>query len=168
LLISRGKVMRGVAIIQSAVPRMGAAGSVAESPAFLAVSAHGRGLVGEIESGMTAIDDALERSERTGERWCAAELLRIKGELSLAPGAPDHSAAEEYFRRALDIANGQGTLSWELRIGLSLCRLRVKQGRGDEGRRLLAAIHDRFSEGFGTADLVAAKQLLNAREKGSG
>jgi predicted ATPase len=161
LLISQGQVTRGAAIIQSTVPRMGAAGSVAESPAFLAVLAHGRGLARQLESGLTAINEALERSESTGERWCASELLRIKGGLLLSPGAPDCPAAEEYFRRALDLARRQGALSWELRIVLSMCRLRVTQGRGDEGRRELASLYDRFTEGFGTADLVAAKQLLD-------
>jgi predicted ATPase len=161
LLISQSQVTRGAAIIQSTVPRMGAAGSVAESPAFLAVLAHGRGLARQLESGLAAIDEALERSESTGERWCAAGLPRIKGELLLSPGAPDHSAAEEYFRRALEQARRQVALSWELRIGLSPCRLRVTQGRGDEGRRELTSVYGRFTEGFGTADLIAAKQLLD-------
>ena len=161
LLISQGQVTRGAAIIQSTVPRLGAAGSLAESPAFLAVLAHGRRLARQLESGLAAINEALERSETTGERWCAAELLRIKGELLLSPDAPDRSGAEECFQRALDSARRQGALSWELRIGLSLCRLRVTQGRGDEGRRELASIYDRFTEGFDTADLIAAKQLLD-------
>jgi hypothetical protein len=161
LLISQGQLTRGAAIIQSAVPRMGAAGSVAESPAFLAVLAHGRGLARQWESGLAAINEALERSESTGERWCMAELLRIKGEPLLSPGAPDRSAAEEYFRQALEQARRQGALSWELRIGLSLCRLTVTQGRGDEGRRELASIYDSFTEGFDTADLIAAKHLLD-------
>jgi predicted ATPase len=164
LLISQGQVARGVAIIQSTVPRLGAAGSLAESPAFLAVLAHGRRLARQLESGLAAINEALERSESTGERWCAAELLRIKGELLLSPDAPDRPGAEECFQRAFDSARRQGALSWELRIGLSLCRLRVTQGRGDEGRRELASIYDRFTEGFGTADLIAAKQLLDARD----
>jgi hypothetical protein len=113
------------------------------------------------ERGIRA-EDAARR--RMASRLPPADPRSALCPLSLAPWAPDHPAAEEYFRRALDIANGQGALSWELRIGLSLCRLRVTQGRGDEGRRLLAAIYSRFSEGFGTADLVAAKQLLHARE----
>jgi len=50
-------------------------------------------------------------------------------------------------------------LSWELRIGLSVCSLRTSRGRGAEGRGELASLYDRFTEGFGTSDLVAAKQL---------
>jgi predicted ATPase len=161
LLISQGQAARGAAIIQSAVPRMGAAGSVAESPAFLAALARGWGRARQFENGLAAIDEALERSESIGERWCTAELLRIKGELLLLTGTPDCSAAEEYFQRSLDSARRQGALSWELRVGLSMCRLRVIQGRADEGRRELASLYGRFTEGFDTADLIAAKQLLD-------
>jgi hypothetical protein len=89
------------------------------------------------ERGIRA-EDAARR--RMASRLPPADPRSALCSLSLAPWAPDHPAAEEYFRRALDIANGQGALSWELRLGLSLCRLRVTQGRGDEGRRLLAAI----------------------------
>jgi hypothetical protein len=39
--------------------------------------------------------------------------------------------------------------------------LRATQGAGGEGRRELASLYDRFTEGFGTSDLVAEKQLLD-------
>jgi predicted ATPase len=162
LLISQGQAIRGAAIIQSAVPRMGAAGSVAESPAFLAVLAHGRGLARQLESGLAAINEALERSESTGERWCTAELLRIKGELLLSLDAPDRSATEEYFRRALDSAGRQGALGWELRAATSLARLLHNQDGSSDAREMLQTVYDRFTEGFDTADLIAAKQLLDA------
>jgi predicted ATPase/DNA-binding winged helix-turn-helix (wHTH) protein len=162
LLISQGQVTRGAAIIQSAVPRMGAAGSVAESPAFLAILAHGRGLARQWESALAAIDEALERSDSTGERWCAAELLRIKGELLLSPGVADRVAAEECFQRALGQARRQGALGWELRAALSLCRLRVTQGRHSEAKQILTPVYGRFTEGFETTDLRAAGELLNS------
>jgi predicted ATPase/DNA-binding winged helix-turn-helix (wHTH) protein len=162
LLISQGHVTRGVAILQSTVPRMGAAGSVAESPAFLAVLAHGRGLARQLDSGLAAINEALERSEITGERWCAAELLRIKGGLLLSPGEPDRSAAEEHFRRALEQARRQGALGWELRAATSLARLLHDQDGSSDAQVMLQTVYNRFTEGFDTADLIAAKQLLDA------
>ena len=162
LLIRQGQVIRGVAIIQSTVPRMGAVGSVAESPAFLAVLAHGRGLTRQFDSGLAAINEALERSESTGERWCAAELLRIKGGLLLTPDEPDRSAAEEYFRRALEQARRQGALGWELRAATSLARLLHEQDDSSGAKVMLRTVYNRFTEGFDTADLIAAKQLLDA------
>jgi predicted ATPase len=69
-------------------------------------------------------------------------------------------AAEDHFRQALGWARRQGALSWELRTATSLARLWRDRGRADAARRLLRPICDRFTEGFGTADLKAAKALL--------
>jgi hypothetical protein len=44
---------------------------------------------------------------------------------------------------------------------MSLSSLWQKQGKKDDARRLLIEIYGRFTEGFETADLKAAKALLN-------
>jgi hypothetical protein len=61
--------------------------------------------------------------------------------------------AESRFRRALAIARRQGARSLELRVALSMGRLRQKQGRRAEACELLAAMYGWFSEGFATRDL---------------
>ena len=68
--------------------------------------------------------------------------------------------AEDYFNRAAQMARGQGALFWELRIALSLARLRARQGHRHEARALLASVYDRFTEGFTTSDMQAAGALL--------
>jgi predicted ATPase len=111
--------------------------------------------------GLEAIDKALARSERNEIRWCVAELLRIKGELLLLQGAPGAAAtAEDHFRQALDWARRQGSLSWELRIATSLARLLHDEGRSADASALLQPVYERFTEGFETVDLKAAKALL--------
>jgi predicted ATPase len=123
------------------------------------------GLTGEVAQGLAAIEAALALSERNEERWCVAELLRIKGELLLLRAEEGAGAAgENHFRQALDCAHRQGTLSWELRAATSLARLWRGQGRPTEAMALLRPVYDRFSEGFKTADLKAAKALLDALE----
>jgi predicted ATPase len=69
--------------------------------------------------------------------------------------------AEECFRKAIAIAQRRRAKSWELRASLSLARLLMKQDRGAEARSMLAEIYYWFTEGFDTADLKDAKQLLN-------
>ena len=87
-----------------------------------------------------------------------AELMRVQGALLLLQGAPGATtAAEGHFRQALDWAHRQGALSWELRAAMSLARLLRDRDRIGEARDLLAPIYQRFTEGFGTADL----QCLN-------
>lgn len=105
---------------------------------------------------------ALERSERTEERWCLAELLRIKGDLVLLEGGCNAvAAAEGLFADSLAWARRQAVLSWELRTSISFARLQRDQGRRQEAHDLLASVYGRFTEGFETADLLAARQLLD-------
>src|SRR5208283_5972180 len=81
-----------------------------------------------------------------------------KGQLLLRQGHPD--AAEELFRKALSIAQGQAAKVWELRAAMSLARLRRDHVRRAEARDLLAPFYGWFTEGFDTSDLNEAKALL--------
>jgi predicted ATPase len=119
------------------------------------------GRAGQIADGLAAIEEAIEQSERTEERWLIAELLRTKGELLLLQDAPGAAAAAEgQFRQALDWARRQGALSWELRTASSLARLWRDQHRDGEARELLGSVYGRFTEGFATTDLREARSLL--------
>jgi predicted ATPase len=67
---------------------------------------------------------------------------------------------ENLLIKSLETARRQQALSWQLRTACDLVRLRQGQGRGDEGLTLLQSIYDQFTEGFGTADLIHARTLL--------
>ena len=45
---------------------------------------------------------------------------------------------------------------------MSLCRLGQGEGKSEEERKMLEEIYGWFTEGFDTADLKEAKQLLEA------
>ena len=128
---------------------------------LLAELAAGLGRAGQIAEGLGVVDKALARSEQTEAGWCLAELLRTKGELLLLERVPIAvETAEKCFHRALDVARDQGALSWELRAATSLARLWRGQQRVNQARKLLGPVYRRFTEGFDTADLVAARTLL--------
>jgi len=116
---------------------------------------------GHVEEISAIVDETLERAERNQELWAFPEALRIKGELLLARNEPDPGLAEEYFVGSLDRARTQGTPSWELRTAMSIARLKRHQGKREEARGLLELAYGRFTEGFDTADLKRAKQLLS-------
>jgi hypothetical protein len=121
------------------------------------------GLAGDAAAGLETVNEAIQRCEANEEGWYLAELLRIRGELFRQNGeAHSSAAAEQDFLRALNCADEQGALSLALRTAISLARLRRDQGRAAEARSHLATVYGQFSEGFGTADLRAAKQLLAA------
>jgi adenylate cyclase len=127
----------------------------------LGTFAEALGAAGQVEQGLVAIDEALARSERTEAGWCMAELRRIKGDLVLLEGGQNSvDAAQNHFLEALDWAQRQGALSWELRAATSLSRLWHDQGRTEEAHELLGPIYNRFTEGFETVDLRAAKALI--------
>ena len=161
LVIQHGDVLTGLRLLRAGFDEFGEAGSaVFRLIAFLMAEALGR--AGQNAEGLAAIEDAIARSERTEEHWAMAELVRVKGELLLLQGAPGAATAgEDHFRQALDWARRQGALSWELRAATSLARLLRDRDRIGEARDLLAPIYERFTEGFGTADLLTAKALLD-------
>ena len=93
--------------------------------------------------------------------WNTPEQLRIDAELLLwhnPPGAV--TAAEAKLLRALEIAREQSALSWELRSAMNLARLWRRHGRTREARDLLATTYGKFTEGFGTSDLIRARRLI--------
>jgi predicted ATPase len=117
---------------------------------------------GRIADGFAAAEQAIARAEQTKARWLLPELLRIKGELLLLQAATGATAAaEDHFRQALDWARRQDALSLELRAATSLARLLRDQGRSADARGLLRPVYERFTEGFATTDLRAARVLLD-------
>jgi predicted ATPase len=119
--------------------------------------------LGRLSEALAAVDQALAKADAGGERYYVPELLRIKGELLLREtGDECVAAAENCFDRALTVAREQDALFWELRGALSLARLRTRQDRPDEARQILAPVYDRFTEGFETADLRAARAMLES------
>jgi hypothetical protein len=120
-------------------------------------------------TGLCELAEALARAGRIAEGlavseagWLTPELLRLKDELFLLQSS--HAVAEtaaDLFRQALDGVRRQETLSWELRAATSLARLLRNQCRPSDAIAVLQPVYDRFTEGFGTADLRAAKQLLD-------
>jgi predicted ATPase len=89
------------------------------------------------------------------------ELLRIKGEV-LLQRKPNARDAEDQFLQSVAWARRQGALSWELRSTTSLARLWRDQARTKEAHELLAPVYHRFTEGFDTVDVKAAKALVES------
>src|SRR5262249_42876132 len=126
-------------------------------PALLGVLADGYAMAGDVPEAVTAIQQAIAASERTGIRWCLPELLRIKGQVAqLGEDEGSHARAEEAFGHALELSRHQGSLSWQLRAASSLARLWAREGRSRKARELVRGVYQAFTEGFQTRDLVEA------------
>jgi tetratricopeptide (TPR) repeat protein len=114
-----------------------------------------------VEEGLSAVREALDEAVETEVRFYEGEINRLEGELVLVSAAPDESAAEASFRKAIALARRRDAKPWELRAATSLARLLARQGRREEARGLLTPIYGWFTEGFDTADLKEAKALLD-------
>jgi predicted ATPase/DNA-binding winged helix-turn-helix (wHTH) protein len=163
LFVERGEFVQGLLVLRDAFETCGRTGwrlSYAEFKSALALALAG---TGRLDEAFVAIDGAMtaDREGADGRGWYSPELLRIKGELLLQQAADQSApAAEDCFNEAAQIAREQGALFWELRIALSVARLRVSRGRHHEARAPLAAVYGRFTEGFATADMQAARIML--------
>jgi predicted ATPase len=164
LLVERGAFAQGLLVLRDAFETSDRTGwhiSYAEFKGALALGLAG---TGRLDEALVAVDDAMavDRQDADGHGWYAPELFRIKGEVLLRQGAGQLAlAAEDCFDQAAQMAREQGALFWELRVALSVARLRVSQGRRHEARAPLASVYDRFTEGFATADLQAARTMLD-------
>jgi predicted ATPase len=160
LEIQRGDAITGLRLLRAGFDEIGEAGfAVFRLIAILTAEALGR--AGQTADGLAAIEEAIARAELTEEHWATAELVRVRGELLLLQGASGAAAAEDHFRQSLDWSRRQGALSWELRAAMSLARLSHKKGRSADAVACLRPVYDRFTEGFGTADLQRARTLLD-------
>jgi predicted ATPase len=161
LLARRGDIDAAAAVFRGAVDDVRRARLAPRFTSILGYYAEVLGHAGDIAGAHTIIDEALQRSDSNEERWCIAELLRIKGDIVRRQ---DHATAideaEDYLLRSLDWARRHDSLLWELRAAVSFAELRRGQGRLVEARDLLMPVYQRFTEGFGSADLRAAENLL--------
>jgi predicted ATPase/DNA-binding winged helix-turn-helix (wHTH) protein len=163
LLVERGEFAQGLPVLRDAFETCDRTGwrlSYAEFKGALALALTG---TRRLDEAFVALDEAMavDREGADGHGWYGPELLRIKGEVLLQQAGDQSTlAAEDCFNQAAQMAREQGALFWELRVALSVARLRVSQGRHHEARATLAAVYDRFTEGFATADMQAARTLL--------
>ena len=157
-LAEQGQGEEGIAQICQGLVAWRATGAEGFRPYYLALLAEAYGKMGRAEDGLTALAEALEAVDRTGERYYEAELYRLRGELTLQqenqkskgknqkakietdprPLTPDpQGEAEVCFLKAIEIAQHQQAKSLELRAVMSLVRLRQQQATQPGSRTTL-------------------------------
>ena len=152
-LMQRGmRVWRGIGAQQSVTYQLGLLAAVYAKS-------------GRVDDGLQTLAEGLALAEQTDERYHLADLHRLQGDLLLAQSQGKEAEAQASFEQALQIARRQQAKSLELRAAVSLARLWRRQDKSREAHGLLAPVYAWFSEGFGTADLIEARDLLKALEE---
>lgn len=165
VLVRRGDVAEGLRRMQCELTDQQATRRSPRYMVLLGELAAALGTSGEYREALEAIDEALERAEHDEERWYLPELMCIKGRILLLESGPGaEEAAQSQFLQALASARQQEALSLELRAATALARLRASSGRASQARAELLPVFERFTQGSATADLRAARTLLDQLE----
>jgi len=164
---------KGWAIARSGSPETGgdllvkgldqwrATGARLMDPYLVGMIAEVRTLQGRWQDAEDHISQGLEMIAETGDRFVAPVLLRLRGQL--APDSMDRTGEPNatWLRRAIEEAKDQDSRLEGLRAATSLARILAERGERRQAVDLLAPVYRWFTEGLDTADLKAAKALLD-------
>lgn len=121
-LSARGQHAEGLAELQAGLASWRQIGSVLGRPHFLGLLAEAHGHGGHPAAGLVTVTEAIQECERTGERWLAPDLHRLRGNLTLAATGDARQARAE-FTQAVEVANAQGSVLFEGRARSALAAL---------------------------------------------
>ncbi|QVW26108.1 winged helix-turn-helix domain-containing protein [Pseudomonas hormoni] len=167
LLIGQDRVDAGIHLLHDCLNVLSIENHQVLTTMFVRCLAKGVAAKGRYDNAIEIASGALEMVENVGETFDTPEILRVTADLYAYRPSPDLALAEQYLNRSLACAERLSALAWELRTAISLTRLHLLQGRDAEAGQRLQSVYNRFSEGFDSADLRAAKQLLNSLNKQS-
>jgi class 3 adenylate cyclase/predicted ATPase len=159
-LLRAGELQDGIAQMRTVIRVREHYGTHISFPYFKCVLAEALAAAGDTDAALAAIGEAQEQAERPGweERAHYPEILRVKGWILQQQGM--HDAAVAALDASLDAARARNMKSWELRTCTTLARLLAASGERGRARELLAPAYGWFTEGFETADLRAARTML--------
>jgi predicted ATPase/class 3 adenylate cyclase len=134
-------------------------------PMLLSLDASANHRAGRPANGLHSIDAAIEIMSPGAGTTLLPELHILKGDLLAALAADeggDGSGAENWYRLAFDRARDLYARMSQLRAATRLCRVWQANGDHKAAERTLAPVYATFTEGFATADLLEARDLLAA------
>jgi predicted ATPase/DNA-binding winged helix-turn-helix (wHTH) protein len=160
LAVSRNDPEAGVELLRSALATLEAVQHKGMTMVFLGALAEGLRKTLQIEEAFLTITEAIARAKTYGGTFYLAELLRVKAQILVTMPRQDRSLAVDCLNEALTVAREQSALALELRSATTLAQLLAECGQHDQARHVLTTVYDRFTEGFGTADLRIARQVI--------
>ena len=128
-----GDPAQGISWIEDGIGDYRAIGSILDLPFFLALKAEALHLANRTSEALEAIREAEALAERSEERWCCAELHRLRGVFLAAMGA-DEAQIEASFCEAIRTAKEQKSVSLEKRAEATYAEYRRQKASGSGGR----------------------------------
>jgi predicted ATPase/DNA-binding winged helix-turn-helix (wHTH) protein len=162
LSIHQGRANEGVEQLRSALGLIHSVRYELLTTEFNLSLVRGLTAIGEFAEAFSLIDATADAVETNGDSSYTPELLRLKATLLQSTPEPRADETERLLTRSLEISRTQGARSWELRAATDLAALLADRGEQERARTILEPVFARFTEGFDTADLQAAKRLLTS------
>ncbi|MDH6170766.1 putative ATPase/DNA-binding winged helix-turn-helix (wHTH) protein [Variovorax boronicumulans] len=160
LAVRRGDATRGVQAIQDCLVELRESRYELLTTAFNLTLAEGLTALGKTTDALELLDDTLALVHAKGDLYNLPELLRAKARALSRVSPSRKEEAEECLIQSLASSRHQGARAWELRTALDLARLWQAGGRKREAQSLLQSVLAHYTEGFETADLQDAEELL--------
>jgi predicted ATPase/DNA-binding winged helix-turn-helix (wHTH) protein len=160
LAVKRGQAEAGISLLRDALEMLHGHRYELLTTTFNSALAEGLAIAGLSTEALALIDQTIALVERNGDLFMIPELLRIKAVILMMLPDPDLALAERCFLQSLELAERQSALSWQLRTATGLAQLYLVQNQSVQAKNILAPLYGRFTEGFETSDLLAARILL--------
>jgi predicted ATPase/DNA-binding winged helix-turn-helix (wHTH) protein len=160
LAIARDELRTGINLLRGALETLTTLKMNVLLTLFMGALAEGLRKSGQVEEAFAIINQTIELATDRGSTFDMAELLRVKAQILAAMPQYGRGPAVECLTESLAVAKAQSALALELRSTIDLARLLTEIGRRDQARHDLALVYGRFTEGFETADLKIAHQLM--------
>jgi len=128
-----GETSDSISCIEDGIRTYRATGAMLLVPFFLALKAEALHLADRTSEALEAINEADELAERSEERWCCAELQRLRAVFLAALGA-DESQIGASLCEAIRIARQQKSVSLQKRAEATYAEYRRQKASASGGR----------------------------------
>jgi len=157
----QGRPAEAVGLVQESIATQEETGAGVSLPGFLNLLALTLLFSGDAVAAAAAADTGIGQAETSGQKRHLPALFRTRARVALAAGGTE-AEAEALHRRGLDLAKKLDVPLFELESATGLAEHLVVTGRADAARKVLVPVVARFTEGTGTAPMVAARAALRA------
>src|SRR6185437_562439 len=96
-----GKAFDAVGLLTAGLKAYQSTGATVLVPWYLTYLATAYASLSQYDDARRMISEAIEAVDKTNERWCEAEVLRVAGEVTLLGPEQDSVDAQKHFERAL-------------------------------------------------------------------
>ena len=156
-IAEQGNGVDGIETLRAGLAAYGATGAQLFQPYSLGLLADTCKKAGLLDEAATLVEEALNSSSQNEVHFYDAELHRLQGSILASSGM--ESAVEGLLAKAVDIACSQGSLLFELRALISLCRFDRDTAEDSKVQRRMAELSDCFGDNIKFANLVEGRAI---------